>query len=83
MKKTQRTNTDADEEKRLKPFVCSNQDKEFVVLLSLLIQSSREFGHVCRRPERARAVILSYVSHCMAVRGLESGGNLPLEEASP
>jgi hypothetical protein len=32
-------------------------------------------------PERARAVILSYVSPCGTVHGLESGGNLPLEEA--
>jgi hypothetical protein len=50
VKKAERTNADADEEKRLKPLVGSNQDKEFVVLLSLLILWSRGFGHVCRRP---------------------------------
>ena len=46
--KPERANADGDKEQRLKCFVGSDQDKEFVVLLPLLeCQSSRDFGHVC------------------------------------
>ena len=73
MKQTQRANADADEEKCLKPLVGSNQDKEFVVPLSLLIQSSRRFGHVFwRLGACTRRLILSYVSLSSSVRWVEA-----------
>jgi hypothetical protein len=41
--------SDGDEQQRLKTLVGSDQDQEFIVMLPLLVQSSRGFNHVCRR----------------------------------